>query len=54
MQNALGIANTTIADALEDDNLYLTITPGAHCHFGNGGGASLDRTEKVPSQQQEN
>jgi xylose isomerase len=36
-----------VADALVDNNLYLAmITPGAHCHFGYGGVASLDPKER--------
>ncbi len=36
-----------VADALVDSNLYLAmITPGAHCHFGYGGVASLDPNER--------
>ncbi|MBC8469128.1 MAG: xylose isomerase [Planctomycetes bacterium] len=36
-----------VADALVDNKLYLAmITPGAHCHFGYGGVASLDPNER--------
>jgi xylose isomerase len=36
-----------VADALVDNKLYLAmITPGAHCHFGYGGIASLDPNER--------
>jgi len=36
-----------VADALVDNKLHLAmITPGAHCHFGYGGVASLDPKER--------
>ena len=36
-----------VCDALVDCGLYLAmITPGAHCHFGYGGVASLDAKER--------
>src|SRR4030042_632634 len=40
------------ADALVDNNLYLAmITPGAHCHFGYGGVASLDPKERKAAEE---
>ncbi len=42
----------TVADALVDSGLYLAmITPGAHCHFGYGGVASLDPTERKAAEE---
>jgi xylose isomerase len=41
-----------VADALVDSNLYLAmITPGAHCHFGYGGVASLDPKERKAAEE---
>jgi len=41
-----------VADALVDNNLYLAmITPGAHCHFGYGGVASLDPQERKAAEE---
>jgi len=41
-----------VADALVDSGLYLAmITPGAHCHFGYGGVASLDPTERKSAEE---
>ena len=41
-----------VADALVDSGLYLAmITPGAHCHFGYGGVASLDPTERKAAEE---
>jgi len=41
-----------VADALLDSKLYLAmITPGAHCHFGYGGVASLDPTERKAAEE---
>ena len=41
-----------VADALVDNNLYLAmITPGAHCHFGYGGVASLDPKERKAAEE---
>ncbi|HUU15671.1 MAG TPA: hypothetical protein VMW72_00860 [Sedimentisphaerales bacterium] len=41
-----------VADALLDSNLYLAmITPGAHCHFGYGGVASLDPIERKAAEE---
>jgi xylose isomerase len=41
-----------VADALVDNNLYLAmITPGAHCHFGYGGVASLDPAERKAAEE---
>ncbi len=41
-----------VADALLDSRLYLAmITPGAHCHFGYGGVASLDPTERKAAEE---
>jgi len=41
-----------VADALADNNLYLAmITPGAHCHFGYGGVASLDPAERKAAEE---
>ncbi len=41
-----------VADALVDNKLYLAmITPGAHCHFGYGGVASLDPTERKAAEE---
>jgi len=41
-----------VADALVDCGLYLAmITPGAHCHFGYGGVASLDATERKAAEE---
>jgi xylose isomerase len=41
-----------IADALVDCGLYLAmITPGAHCHFGYGGVASLDSAERKAAEE---
>ena len=41
-----------VADALVDSRLYLAmITPGAHCHFGYGGVASLDPTERKAAEE---
>ena len=41
-----------VADALVDNELYLAmITPGAHCHFGYGGVASLDRQERKAAEE---
>ncbi len=41
-----------VADALVDSNLYLAmITPGAHCHFGYGGVASLDPSERKAAEE---
>ncbi len=41
-----------VADALVDTGLYLAmITPGAHCHFGYGGVASLDPTERKAAEE---
>jgi xylose isomerase len=43
---------TAVADALVDNNLYLAmITPGAHCHFGYGGVASLDPKERKAAEE---
>jgi len=43
---------TAVADALVDSGLYLAmITPGAHCHFGYGGVASLDPTERKAAEE---
>jgi xylose isomerase len=41
-----------VADALVDSKLYLAmITPGAHCHFGYGGVASLDPNERKAAEE---
>jgi len=41
-----------VADALVDNKLYLAmITPGAHCHFGYGGVASLDPKERKAAEE---
>jgi xylose isomerase len=41
-----------VADALVDCGLYLAmITPGAHCHFGYGGVASLDAEERKAAEE---
>jgi xylose isomerase len=41
-----------VADALVDNSLYLAmITPGAHCHFGYGGVASLDPNERKAAEE---
>ncbi len=41
-----------VADALLDSKLYLAmITPGAHCHFGYGGVASLDPSERKAAEE---
>jgi len=41
-----------VADALVDSGLYLAmITPGAHCHFGYGGVASLDPNERKAAEE---
>jgi len=41
-----------VADALVDNKLYLAmITPGAHCHFGYGGVASLDPQERKAAEE---
>jgi len=41
-----------VADALVDSKLYLAmITPGAHCHFGYGGVASLDPDERKAAEE---
>jgi xylose isomerase len=41
-----------VADALVDNKLYLAmITPGAHSHFGYGGIASLDASERKAAQE---
>ena len=41
-----------VADALVDSKLYLAmITPGAHCHFGYGGVASLDPKERKAAEE---
>jgi xylose isomerase len=41
-----------VADALLVSGLYLAmITPGAHCHFGYGGVASLDPTERKAAEE---
>ncbi len=41
-----------VADALVDSELYLAmITPGAHCHFGYGGVASLDPQERKAAEE---
>jgi xylose isomerase len=41
-----------VADALVDCGLYLAmITPGAHCHFGYGGVASLDPAERKAAEE---
>lgn len=41
-----------VADALADSGLYLAmITPGAHCHFGYGGVASLDPNERKAAEE---
>jgi xylose isomerase len=41
-----------VADALVDCGLYLAmITPGAHCHFGYGGVASLDAAERKAAEE---
>jgi xylose isomerase len=41
-----------VADALVDNELYLAmITPGAHCHFGYGGIASLDPNERKAAEE---
>jgi len=41
-----------VADALVGNNLYLAmITPGAHCHFGYGGVASLDPKERKAAEE---
>ena len=41
-----------VADALVDNKLYLAmITPGAHCHFGYGGVASLDPHERKSAEE---
>ncbi|MHC4117714.1 MAG: apurinic/apyrimidinic endonuclease family protein [Planctomycetota bacterium] len=41
-----------VADALVDNKLYLAmITPGAHCHFGYGGVASLDPAERKAAEE---
>jgi len=41
-----------VADALVDNKLYLAmITPGAHCHFGYGGVASLDPNERKAAEE---
>ena len=42
----------TVADALVDNKLHLAmITPGAHCHFGYGGIASLDPNERKAAEE---
>ena len=41
-----------VADVLVDNKLYLAmITPGAHCHFGYGGVASLDPNERKAAEE---
>jgi xylose isomerase len=41
-----------VADALVDNKLHLAmITPGAHCHFGYGGVASLDPKERKAAEE---
>jgi len=41
-----------VADALVDSKLHLAmITPGAHCHFGYGGVASLDPKERKAAEE---
>ena len=41
-----------VADAMVDNKLYLAmITPGAHCHFGYGGVASLDPQERKAAEE---
>jgi xylose isomerase len=43
---------SAVADALVDSGLYLAmITPGAHCHFGYGGVASLDPQERKAAEE---